>query len=102
MPERHPTSGDPLPQLVGDATARGMPVDAGTIEIAAVETGPEARGTRRRSRGLGITGWLSLGWIVLVVGLAILAPVLPLDDPKEPVTAIARRGPFAHAGTAPG
>src|SRR5262245_24054853 len=100
MPDAH--DHDPLPRLVGDATTRGMPVDAGTIEIAAVETGPEARGTRRRRRGLGITGWLSIGWIALVVGLAILAPVLPLDDPKEPITAIARRGPFADAGTAPG
>jgi peptide/nickel transport system permease protein len=31
-----------------------------------------------------------------------LAPVLPLDDPREPITEIARRGPFAQAGTAPG
>jgi peptide/nickel transport system permease protein len=92
---------DPLPQFVGDATARGMPVDAGTIEIAAVESGPEAR-PRRHARGVGIAGWLSIGWLVLVVGLALLAPVLPLDDPKESITAIARRGPFAQAGTAPG
>jgi peptide/nickel transport system permease protein len=108
MPERPvsgpPTGearvGDPLDQLVGEATGRGMPVDAGTIEIAAVETGPEVR--RRRRRGIGIAGWLSLGWIVLVVGLALLAPVLPIDDPKEINTAIARRGPFADAGSASG
>jgi peptide/nickel transport system permease protein len=76
-----------------------MPVDAGSIEMAAVETGPESR---RRRRGIGIAGWLSFGWLALVVGLALLAPVLPLDDPKESITEIARRGPFADEGSAPG
>jgi len=92
---------DPLPQLVGDAIGRGMPVDAGTIEIAAVGSGPESR-SRRRGRGVGVAGWLSIGWLVVVVALAVLAPVLPLDDPRELNASIARRGPFAEAGTAPG
>src|SRR5262245_30965340 len=92
---------DPLPQLVGDATGRGMPVDAGTIEIVAVEAGPESA-SRRRRRGIGVAGWLSIGWLPLGVGPALLAPVLPLDDPKAIVAANARRGPFAQAGTAPG
>jgi peptide/nickel transport system permease protein len=103
MPEHEATRPgvtDPLPDLVGDATGRGMPVDAGTIEMTAVEAGPEVR--RRRGRGIGIAGWLSIGWLVLVVGLALLAPILPIDDPKEITTEIARRGPFADAGTAPG
>jgi peptide/nickel transport system permease protein len=91
---------DPARELVGEAVGRGMPVDAGTIEIAAVETGPEIR--RLRKKGLGFTGWLSIAWIGLVVGLAILAPVLPIDDPKESITEIARRGPLADAGSAPG
>ena len=85
--------------LVGDAL-HGTPVDAGTIEIVAVETGPETR--RRKRRGLGIAGWLSVGWLVLVVGAAVLAPYLPIDDPKAVTTDIARRGPFADAGSAPG
>jgi len=33
---------------------------------------------------------------------AILAPLLPLDNPKDTITDIARRGPWASAGTAPG
>ena len=96
-----PAPDDPLPNFVGEATRRGTPVDAGTIEIAAVETGPEVRAVRRR-RGIGVAGWLSIGWLALVVGLALLAPVLPLDDPRESVTAIAKRGPLADAGSAPG
>ncbi len=94
-----PEQPDALDELVEEATARGMPVDAGTIEIAAVETGPAVR---RRRRGLGIAGWLSIAWMTFVVGGALLAPYLPLDDPKESITEIARRGPFADAGTAPG
>ena len=93
---------DPLDQFVGEATGRGLPVDAETIEIAAVTTGPEVRTGGRRRRGIGVAGWLSFGWLALVVGLALLAPVLPLDDPKESITAIARRGPLAKLGTAPG
>ena len=90
---------DPPRGLVGEAV-QGTPIDAGTIAIAAVETGPEVQ--KRRTKGLGFTAWLSIGWIALVVGLAILAPVLPLDDPKASITEIARRGPLADAGTAPG
>jgi peptide/nickel transport system permease protein len=94
-----PTPDDPIRELVGDAI-HGTPIDPGTIDIAAVETGPEVR--RRRSRGLGFTGWLSVAWLALVVGAAILAPYLPIDDPKAVTTDIARRGPFADAGSAPG
>jgi peptide/nickel transport system permease protein len=88
-----------MPGLVAEA-AQGRPIDAGSIEMAAVEMGPEIH--RRTKTGLGFAAWLSIGWIALVVGLAILAPVLPLDDPKASVTDIARRGPLADAGTAPG
>jgi len=45
---------------------------------------------------------LAIGWLVLVVGGAILAPLLPLDNPKDTITEIARRGPWAKVGTAPG
>lgn len=98
-PATDPMSGDPMTGLVGEAV-RGMPVDAGTIEIAAVETGPGIR--RRRRKGLGFAAWLSIAWLTVVVGLAVLAPVLPLDDPRASITEIARRGPLADAGSAPG
>ena len=100
QPTGAPMAGDPLRGLVGEAV-HGTPVDAGTIEIAAVEVGPEVGG-RRRKKGLGVAAWLSIGWLALVVGLAILAPVLPIDDPRAITTEIARRGPFAEAGSAPG
>jgi len=93
-PERDPARG-----FVGDAV-HGTPVDAGTIAIAAVETGPEVR--RRKKPGLGFAAWLSIAWLGLVVGAAILAPWLPIDDPKAITTDIARRGPLADLGMAPG
>ncbi len=99
MPTPDPPTDDPMLGLVGEAV-HGTPIDPGTIEFAAVETGPEVR--RRKKKGLGVTAWLSIGWLALVVGLAILAPILPIDDPRAITTDIARRGPFAEAGTAPG
>lgn len=91
---------EPLQHFVGQAVGEGRPIDPGTIEITAVATGPEVRHLRKR--GLGFAGWCSIAWLALVVGLAVLAPVLPLDDPQAVTTDIARRGPFAQAGTAPG
>jgi len=89
-----------LDALTQDAADRAMPADAATVEIAAVTSGPETRA--RRLRGMRLGTWFSLGWMAFVVGGAILAPYLPLDDPKESITSIARRGPFATAGSAPG
>jgi peptide/nickel transport system permease protein len=91
---------EPLRELV-DAASLGLPVDAGTVEITAVAAGPETR-RRRRRRGLGVAAWVSIGWLALVVGAAVVAPVLPLDDPQESITEIARKGPLAQAGSAPG
>ena len=99
-PVGDPMPGDPMRGLVGEAVG-GTPIDPGTIEIAAVETGPEVR-RRRKKKGLGFAGWLSAAWLVLVVGAAILAPWLPIDDPKAVTTEIVRRGPLADAGAAPG
>lgn len=91
---------EPLQQFVDQAVDQGRPVDPGTIEITAVTTGPEVR--RIRKKGLGFAGWCSIAWLSLVVGLSVLAPVLPLDDPQEVFNGVARRGPFADLGTASG
>ncbi|MGH9032192.1 MAG: ABC transporter permease [Acidimicrobiia bacterium] len=57
---------------------------AETIPDAEVLTGAtreETTGTRPRRRRREVGLWLALGWMALVVLLAVLAPVLPLDDP---------------------
>ncbi|WP_426572982.1 ABC transporter permease [Aquihabitans sp. McL0605] len=38
-----------------------------------------------KKKGLGFTGWLAAGWLILIIGSAILAPILPLDDPNAQV-----------------
>ena len=36
-----------------------------------------------KERRLGLGFWLPMGWIIVIVGLALLAPVLPLKDPTD-------------------
>jgi peptide/nickel transport system permease protein len=47
------------------------------------ESAPEQLVTRKRKSTLGILGWLCTAWLVVVVGAAVLAPVLPIADPNE-------------------
>lgn len=37
-----------------------------------------------KKKGLGVGAWLAAAWLILVVGLSLLAPVLPIDDPVAP------------------
>ena len=38
-------------------------------------------------------GILSISWLVLIVALAVLAPVLPIEDPNKIIASIARQPP---------
>ncbi len=38
-------------------------------------------------------GFVSVGWLALITLLALLAPVLPIDDPNKQIASIARQGP---------
>lgn len=50
--------------------------------------------TMRQQRArLGIGGKLAIAWLAFVTLAAVLAPVLPLDDPNQSVTSIVRQGP---------
>lgn len=42
---------------------------------------------------LGLGAWLAIGWMVLLVGASILAPVLPLKDPAAAATPIPKLAP---------
>jgi peptide/nickel transport system permease protein len=72
------------PELIQTQTLE--PVD---LESAVAPT-PEMEEHARR---LGLGGKLAIGWLVLVVAVAVLAPVLPLDDPNENFAEIAGQGP---------
>jgi peptide/nickel transport system permease protein len=77
-----PEPDSPIASLSTEAATTGMPAGAPELQIAAAEadTAPRARG---RFRGLGIGAWLCIGWLVLIMGSAVLAPILPLDDPND-------------------
>lgn len=64
---------------------------AAQVKIAAWEAGPAGKAAKKH---LGVGAWIALGWIILVAGSALLAPILPLKDPQAQNVAIARQGPF--------
>jgi peptide/nickel transport system permease protein len=54
-------------------------VDAEKIAATvAVEDVPEEI---YEKRGLGVLAWIGIGWLVFIIGIALLAPLLPLKDP---------------------
>ena len=54
------------------------------------------RATEAPRRRLGVLFWLSLGWLLLVVLLAVLAPVLPLKSPTFQDYTSVNVGPTVH------
>jgi len=47
-----------------------------------------------KARRLGLGFWLPMGWIFLIVGVALLAPVLPLKDPTDYFIRPGERPPY--------
>ncbi|MCU1461382.1 MAG: ABC-type dipeptide/oligopeptide/nickel transport system, permease component [Acidimicrobiales bacterium] len=55
-----------------------LPTDVAVApEVIAVVAGAPSR------RTFGVGAWLAVGWLVLVIGLALLAPLLPIPKPSE-------------------
>ena len=70
--------------ILTEAAPTPVPPDVTLIEAVAA------------GRRFGVGFWLAVGWLVLVVGLAILAPVLPfVDDPSALDSDAFRQGPTA-------
>jgi peptide/nickel transport system permease protein len=70
------------------------------VEVQAEEGVPlaeaaEPEGTYRR-RKLGFWFWASVVWLVLLIGSAFFADLLPLKDPDETFRGVARTGPSAE------
>lgn len=85
-PEHDPVSDVATIPVVATTTLE--PVDL----VGAVEGVPTA-GMAVKARRLGVGGILAIAWLVIVTAAALLAPVLPLDDPNDTIASIARRGP---------
>jgi peptide/nickel transport system permease protein len=65
-----------------------QPVDV----AAAVGGGAPVVGRARRAR-LGVSGWLAIGWLAFTALAALLAPILPLDDPNDTMASLVRQPP---------
>jgi peptide/nickel transport system permease protein len=76
---------------VTDATINPIST-AQPIDVSPAIGGRAAVGRARRAR-LGIPGWLAIGWLAFVTLAAVLAPILPLDDPNENVASIVGQPP---------
>ena len=50
-----------------------------------------------KKQRLKIGAWLSIFWLVFIVGAAILAPILPIADPNEINADIVNKGPSGDA-----
>lgn len=64
------------------------------VLAAANQAGEEAV---PKKKGLGVVGWISAGWLILLVSAAALADFLPLNDPADEV-APKRLAPFQGGG----
>src|SRR5262245_18574277 len=100
MSEQPPSA---LTDVVTEETEKRLPVP-GLAGLEAVEASPVP--ARKRAK-FGIGAWLAAGWLALIVVVALLAPVLPLDPPDKTYADCARQGPSfyafgAEAGSASG
>jgi peptide/nickel transport system permease protein len=79
---------------VGDRTGSTInPASpAEPVDIAPVVAPGGPVGRARRAR-LGLAGKVAIAWLVFVVVAALLAPVLPLEDPNETTASCVGQGP---------
>lgn len=63
------------------------------VDLVRADGGVPLTGAAARQGRLGVMGILSMSWLVLIVALAVLAPVLPIEDPNKIIASIARQPP---------
>jgi len=86
MPEPAEATTLATPEPLTGPAAGAPPTDPEPIELASAV---EVSGTRK----LGVLGILSAAWLTIISLAALLAPLLPLDDPDESFLEIVRQGP---------
>jgi peptide/nickel transport system permease protein len=91
MPEHSPRPF--AEELVTDEQKSGIPLAPAQIDFSAIETGGEGR-KRKGKKGIGPAAWIAIAFLALVIGSAILAPILPIPDPNKDVfSGLNRQGP---------
>lgn len=104
MPEPPDTLGgridSPVTDVVEESVDPGFFGQGDEFGAGAVEAAPAPR----KRKGLSLGAWLAIGWLVFIVGVAVLArfEIVTWGDPFESFTACARKGPFADDGSASG
>src|SRR5688500_284597 len=63
------------------------------VDLVAADGGVPLTGRRARKGRLGWFGTLAIAWLAFVTLMAVLAPVLPLDDPDANFASIVGQGP---------
>lgn len=92
MPEPEQMHADAEPEPAPEATAVAPTTTLEPVGATAPAGEPTAA-ARDEGRGrLGVLGWSAVVWLVLVVALALLAPVLPLDEPTQIDASCTRQG----------
>ena len=87
-PDQVPVHDPSLVNLEPSLSVYGLAVESDQLE-------PVPDGGRPRRKRLGVGAWLAIVWLVGLLALAILAPLLPIPDPNQSFTEIARKGPTA-------
>lgn len=68
-------------------TPKAKGIEAVPLIVEHIE--PEAE----RSKRLPFGAWIAGGWMILIIGAALLAPLLPLSDPNAEVASIPKLAP---------
>jgi peptide/nickel transport system permease protein len=98
MPDQapeHPTVTELETELIpsGPSDAIGVVAVGPPGDVVAAEPATVAKRSVWRELGAGF--WVSSGFVVLVVAAAILAPVLPIQDPNA-IASLPKQGPSIH------
>lgn len=93
MPEQPRSPTAPLDESVETGAApvgpTGLEPTTGVGRVVAVE----AEEAKRKKRKFGVGAWIASAWLVVVIGAALLAPVLPIAAANERFPGLARQGP---------
>ncbi|HXQ90331.1 MAG TPA: ABC transporter permease [Acidimicrobiales bacterium] len=83
--------------IVSQAPGELLAADAGSEAVLVLETVPAQADTgARRGKGLGVTFWVCLVWVSLMILLAVLASVLPFKAPNAQDYSAVNVGPSLH------
>lgn len=79
-----------------ETVATRQPQEPGEEQPPLVDLPIPDEGASYQGKRLGLFFWVSVAWLVLLVGAAVFADLLPLKDPNATFRDVARQGPSAE------